>query len=73
MLTNIRGALRRMEEIVSAGKDDKRHTMAMPSVLTHCGSRSEGLPKPTPANLRKFAETPVARRQSILLKIASQE
>ena len=34
----------------------------MPSVLSHFGSRSEGLPKPTPANLRKFAETPVARR-----------
>lgn len=62
MLTNIRGALRRMGEIVSAGKEDKRRTMAMPSVLTHFGSRSEGLPKPTPVNLRKFAETPVARR-----------
>jgi len=62
MLTNIRGALRRMGEIVSANKADKRRTMAMPSVLSHFGSRSEGLPKPTPANLRKFAETPVARR-----------
>lgn len=38
-----------------------RKTLALPSVLT-LGSRSEGMPKATPANLRKFAETPVARK-----------
>ena len=62
MLTNIRGALRRMGELVSANGKEKRRTMAMPSLLTQLGTRSEGLPKPTPVNLRKFAETPVARR-----------
>jgi HK97 family phage portal protein len=62
MLTNIRGALRRMGELVSAGKLEKRRTVPMPSVLTSFGPRADGLPKPTPANLRKFAETPVARR-----------
>jgi HK97 family phage portal protein len=62
MLTNIRGALRRMGELVSAGKLEKRRTMAMPSILTSFGPKADGLPKPTPANLRKFAETPVARR-----------
>lgn len=62
MLTNIRGALRRMGELVSAKGNEKRRTLVMPSVLTHLGTRPEGLPKPTPANLRRFAETPVARR-----------
>jgi phage portal protein BeeE len=62
ILTNLRGALRRMGEAVSANKIEKRRTMALPSVLSHWGSRADGLPKPTPANLRKFAETPVARR-----------
>ena len=62
MFTSIRGALRRMGEIVSTSRKEKRRTMAMPSVLTSLGSRSDGLPKPTPVNLRKFAETPVARR-----------
>jgi phage portal protein BeeE len=62
MLTNIRGALRRMGEMVSAGGKEKRRTVAMPSVLTSLGTRSDALPKPTPVNLRKFAETPVARR-----------
>src|SRR4051794_31967012 len=51
-----------MAEYVSAGKQEKRRTMPMPSVLSHWGSKSDGLPKPTPPNLRKFAETPVARR-----------
>ncbi|HET9695386.1 MAG TPA: phage portal protein, partial [Terriglobales bacterium] len=62
MLTNIRGALRRMGKLVPAGKLEKRRTMAMPSILTSFGPKADGLPKPTPANLRKFAETPVARR-----------
>jgi phage portal protein BeeE len=61
-MTNLRGALRRMGEYLSAAAGEKRRTMAMPSVLTSFGNRSEGLPKPTPVNLRKFAETPVARR-----------
>lgn len=62
MLTNIRGALRRMGELVSAGHVETRRTMPMPSVLTSFGPKADGLPKPNPANLRKFAETPVARR-----------
>lgn len=61
-MTNFRGALRRMGEYLSAATGEKRRTMPMPSILTSFGSRSEGLPKPTPANLRKFAETPIARR-----------
>lgn len=45
---------------------DARKTRALPSllpsVLTNYGMRAEALPKPTPANLRRFAETPVARK-----------
>ena len=40
---------------------DSRKTLTLPSALT-IGNRKEGMPKPTPANLRKFAETPVARK-----------
>src|SRR5579863_3357210 len=41
--------------------DKKRRTLALPYPL---GStpRVDALPKPTPVNLRKFAETPVARK-----------
>ncbi len=49
---------------VSAG-EDQRKTMALPSILNQYGARpgmNAALPKPTPANLRKFAETPVARK-----------
>jgi phage portal protein BeeE len=46
---------------MSAGAMDGRKTVALPSVLA-VGSRAEGMPKPTPVNLRKFAETPVARK-----------
>ncbi len=62
MVTSIRGALRRVGEYVSASGGEKRRTMALPPALTSFGTRAEGLPKTTPANLRKFAETPVARR-----------
>lgn len=40
----------------------QRKTSALPSSLLGRGSRTEPLPKPTPANLRRFAETPVARK-----------
>ncbi len=46
---------------IAASSPDGRKTLALPSVLT-IGNRAEGLPKPTPANLRRFAETPVARK-----------
>lgn len=62
MMTNIRGALRRMGEMMAATKTDKRRTMAMPSLLQSFTPRTDGVPKATPANLRKFAETPIARR-----------
>lgn len=57
----VRGLLGRNRTSVSA-EADKRRTLALPSILNHYGPRQQALPKPTPANLRRFAETPVARK-----------
>src|SRR5205085_7515974 len=46
---------------LNAAHEKKRRTLALPAALTY-SARAEALPKPTPANLRKFAETPVARK-----------
>jgi phage portal protein BeeE len=54
-----------------AGRNDEtaqRKTVALPSVLAPYSFPSRALPKPTPANLRKFAETPVVRRAINLIK-----
>src|SRR5207302_9578360 len=75
----VRGALRRIAGVslgdaIAAGAagssafNDKRRTVALPSILNTYGFSRTGiaalniLPKPTPANLRRFAETPVARK-----------
>ena len=46
----------------------QRKTVALPSILSPYPSAQRALPKPTPANLRKFAETPVVRRAINLIK-----
>jgi len=52
----------------SSAQVDKRRTVALPSILDTFGlsrmgvSSLHAMPKPTPANLRRFAETPVARK-----------
>ena len=60
----VRGAMRRMAGVSLAGgkAEGKRRTMALPSILTAYGPRADAMPKPTPINLRRFSETPVARR-----------
>src|SRR5712692_4742338 len=59
----LRGALRRMGRSVSTAEADiARRTVALPSIFNTYGPRADVLPKATPINLRKFAETPVARR-----------
>ncbi|HYA24091.1 MAG TPA: phage portal protein [Terriglobales bacterium] len=60
----LRGAMRRIAEVSSAaGKAGvRRRTVALPSILTTYGPRADAFPKPTPINLRRFSETPVARR-----------
>jgi HK97 family phage portal protein len=46
----------------------KRKTLALPSILTPYRTPSSALPKPTPVNLRRFAETPLVRRAINVLK-----
>jgi HK97 family phage portal protein len=45
-----------------------RKTAALPSILQPYSMVGRGIPKVTPANLRRFAETPVARRAVNLIK-----
>lgn len=56
--------VRKMDEIGSA----ERKTRALPSILTPYQIPSRAMPKPTPVNLRRFAETPVVRRAINIIK-----
>jgi HK97 family phage portal protein len=53
----------------------ERRTLAMPAVLSPVQFPGRLLPKPSPANLRRFAETPVVRRAINVIKdrIASMD
>jgi HK97 family phage portal protein len=56
---------------VAAGAADAqpaRKTLALPSILSPVQFPGRLLPKPTPANLRRFAETPVVRRAINVVK-----
>src|SRR5260370_11614399 len=68
----LRGALRRIAGVSSpslAGQaEKKRRTSALPSIFNSYGSLNEAMPKATPYNLRRFSETPVARRAINCLK-----
>jgi len=65
------GAVRRLAETqvsaflsplrAMAARAARRRTAPLPSILAPA-TREMALPKPTPANLRRFAETPVARK-----------
>jgi Phage portal protein len=56
----LRGAMRRIAGVSSTTA--KRRTLPLPSILTTYGPRADSMPKPTPVNLRRFSETPVARK-----------
>jgi len=62
----VRGAWRRMAGVSSELSDTRlakrRRTSALPSIFNSYGPLSEAMPKPTPYNLRRFSETPIARR-----------
>ena len=63
----LRGAWRRMAGVSADGQSDtqlakQRRTSALPSIFNSYGPLSEAMPKPTPYNLRRFSETPIARR-----------
>jgi len=47
--------------------DGQRKTVALPSILSPFQAQ-RAMPKPTPANLRKFAETPLVRRAINIIK-----
>ena len=61
---------RRRETGVEASGEHlaKRKTLALPSILTPYRAPLNALPKPTPVNLRRFAETPLVRRAINVLK-----
>jgi phage portal protein BeeE len=61
----LRGAMRRIAGVSSGAAEKeqgKRRTLALPSILNVYGPRADAFPKPTPINLRRFSETPVARK-----------
>ena len=62
----VRGAGRRVAGVSSAGAgrgmEMKRRTSSLPSIFNSYGPLVEAMPKATPYNLRRFSETPIARR-----------
>ncbi|MBZ5678660.1 MAG: phage portal protein [Acidobacteriia bacterium] len=63
----VRGAWRRIAGVSSTssltgGAEKKRRTSGLPSIFNSYGPLTEAMPKPTPYNLRRFSETPIARR-----------
>jgi HK97 family phage portal protein len=52
----------------AADGDAERKTLAMPAILSPVHFPGRLLSKPTPANLRRFAETPVVRRAINVIK-----
>ncbi len=62
----VRGAWRRVAGVSSGSSsmqiEKRRRTSALPSIFNSYGPLTEAMPKPTPYNLRRFSETPIARR-----------
>ncbi len=52
----------------AADANPERKTLALPSILSPVQFPGQSLPKPTPVNLRRFAETPVVRRAINVIK-----
>lgn len=63
------GSGRQADVAASAAEAEaERKTLAMPAVLSPVQFPGRLLPKPTPVNLRRFAETPVVRRAINVIK-----
>jgi HK97 family phage portal protein len=66
------GQSTRLAEMEAGAELARRRTLAVPSILSPFGGGFgpglQGLPKPTQANLRRFAETPVVRRAINVIK-----
>jgi hypothetical protein len=54
--------------VIEAAAEAGRRTLAMPAILNPVQFPGRLLPKPTPMNLRRFAETPVVRRAINVIK-----
>jgi len=52
----------------AANAEAERKTLALPAILSPVQFPGQLLPKPTPMNLRRFAETPVVRRAINVIK-----
>jgi HK97 family phage portal protein len=65
----------RRDTVSRVDAEAERKTLAMPAILSPIQFPGKLLPKPTPANLRRFAETPVVRRAINVIKdrIASMD
>jgi HK97 family phage portal protein len=55
-------------EKVAAEAEAQRRTLALPAILSPVQFPGNHLPKPTPLNLRRFAETPLVRRAINVIK-----
>src|SRR5208283_4195592 len=53
---------------ITASSEAERKTLALPAILSPLQFPGRHLPKPTPVNLRRFAETPVVRRAINVIK-----
>jgi len=53
---------------LAASAEAERKTLALPAILSPVQFPGQHLPKPTPVNLRRFAETPVVRRAINVIK-----
>jgi HK97 family phage portal protein len=64
------GVSPRRAELAAGAADAaaERKTLAMPAILSPVQFPGHHLPKPTPVNLRRFAETPVVRRAINVIK-----
>jgi len=55
-------------EADAANAEAERKTLALPAIISPVQFPGQHLPKPTPVNLRRFAETPVVRRAINVIK-----
>ena len=53
---------------LDAAAEAERKTLALPAILSPVQFPGQHLPKPSPMNLRKFAETPIVRRAINVIK-----
>jgi HK97 family phage portal protein len=62
-------------QLEATGAEAARRTLALPAIVSPVQFPGRHLPKPTPLNLRRFAETPVVRRAINVIKdrIASMD